>query len=160
MQLYKISDNYAALMDMSGEIPQDALQDTLEGIQEDFNDKAIAIRQVLKNMDTTAIDEEIKRLQAIKKRVTTRKEWLTNYLRENMIECGIQKIDSDLVNITLRKAGKKLEIVSEKEIPANYQTLVPASWTINRAQITKDLKAGIDVPGCELVDAKQGLTIK
>jgi hypothetical protein len=160
MKLYEMVGNYKALMDMSDDIPEDALIDTLESITDELEVKGANIVKVMSNMDTSPIECEIKRLQAMKKSIDSRKAWLKSYLRDGMVSCDIDKIKWDTGSVTLRKAGVMVEITSEKDLPTEYKTLVPASWTVNKRQILSDLKAGIDIPGAELIDAKQGIIIR
>ena len=162
--MYELTKQMKGLQELmeSGEVSQDDLADTLEGLSGDLMAKGQDVLHFLANLegDIKAYDDEVKRLAARKKTLVNHHTWLKEYLRTNMIECEITKITCPVFTATLRKPGKKVEIVSEEELPTSYQTLVPASWQINKVQITKDLKAGIDVPGARLVDAKQGLVIK
>ncbi len=150
-----------ALID-EGELDAETLQDTLEGLGTDLQEKGENVLLFLANLagDIQAFDAEIKRMTARKKTLQRNHDWMKEYLRTNMIENGIQKIECPVFTATLRKPGKKVEITNEKDLPVEYQTLVPASWTINKVQIGKDLKAGIEIPGAKLVDAKTPITIK
>jgi len=160
LTLYKIAENFNGLMNLSDEIDAETLTDTLSGIEMEFKDKSVNIVRVIQNMSTIAVDDEIARLTAIKRRINDRKQWLKTYLRDQMIACGITKIESDLFTITLRKPTKMVEITDEKDLPVEYQEMVPASWKIKKVQILKDLKADVEIPGAKLVDSKQGITIK
>ena len=159
MKLYEIKDNYLALMNLSDEIPPEALADTLESINGELKEKAVNIVHVIKNMDTVVIDTEIKRLQAMKNRVTERKKWLVNYLRDNMVYCGIERIESDLINISLRKAPKIVSIDDSDLIPDSYKETV-TEVKIDKNVLKRELKAGTSIPGCSLIDGKRGLQIR
>ena len=138
------------------------LADTLEVLTGDLIAKGKDVLLFMANLagDIAAFDTEIKRMTARKKTMQVNHDWLKEYLRTNMIECAITKIESPVFTAALRKAGKMVEITDEEALPVEYQTLIPASWNINKRQILKDLKAGIEIPGARLIDAKQGLTIK
>jgi len=150
-----------ALID-EGEMDAETLHDTLDGLTTDLQEKGQGVLHVLANLDgdIKAYDAEIKRMTARKKTLANHHNWLKEYLRTNMVDSGITKIECPLFTASLKKAAKMVEITSEKLLPTNYKTLVPASWTVNKAQILNDLKAGIEIPGAGLTDAKQGLTIK
>ena len=162
--MYELTEQMKGLQALieSGEMDSEILQDTMDGLNTDLLDKGQDVLHFLANLagDITAYTDEVKRLTARKKALVNHHAWLKEYLRSNMIECEITKIESPVFTATLRKATKMVEIVSEEDLPVTHQTLVPASWQINKAQIAKDLKAGIDVPGARLVDAKQGLLIR
>ena len=164
MHLYELTEQFKGLQSLmdSGEMSADELGDTIEGLSGDLLAKGKDVLLFMANLagDIAAFDVEIKRMTARKKTLQANHNWLRFYLRDNMIECDITKIESPVFTATLRKAGVMVEITSENDLPVSYQTMVPASWKINKAQILKDLKAGIEIPGARLVDAKQGLTIK
>lgn len=162
--LYELSAQMKGLQLLidDGEMSADDLADTLEGLTGDLKAKGSDVLLFMANLegDIAAFDTEIKRMTARKKTMQNNHDWLKNYLRTNMIDCGITKIQSPVFTAALRKPTKMVEITDEKDLPVKYQTMVPASWKINKAQILKDLKAEIEIPGARLVDAKQGLTIK
>ncbi len=77
-KLYEITAKHKALQEI--EVPEDgtmdeAIKDTFEMIEGDFNDKAVAMVKVTRNMDAdvSSIDDEIKRLQARNKTITNYK---------------------------------------------------------------------------------------
>jgi len=162
--MYELTKQFKGLQELieEGEMDAETLKDTLDGLNTDLKEKGQDVLHFLANLDgdIKAYDDEIKRMTARKKSLQNHYDWLKEYLRTNMIETGITKIKCPVFTATLRKPGKKVEIVDEKVLPVDYQTLVPASWQINLVQIGKALKAGVDVPGARLVDAKQGLVIK
>ena len=162
--MYELTQQMEGLQALieTGEMDAEMLQDTLDGLNTDLMDKGQDVLHFLANLagDISAFDVEIKRMAARKKSLQNNHDWLKEYLRTNMIANGITKIECPVFTATLKKPGKKVDVFSENDLPTEYQTLVPASWNINRVQISKDLKAGIEIPGAKLVDAKQPLTIK
>ena len=164
MKLYELSAQMKGLQLLidDGEMTAADLADTLEGLTGDLMDKGGDVLLFMANLagDIAAFDSEIKRMTARKKTLQNNHDWLKDYLRLNMIECGITKIESPVFTATLRKPSKMVEITSEDDLPVSYQTMVPASWKINKKQILDDLKAGIEIPGAKMIDSKQGLTIK
>jgi len=164
MKLYELTEQMQGLQALidEGELDPEILQDTMEGLNTDLMAKGKDVLLFMANLDgdIKAFTDEIKRMTARKKTLVNSHDWLKNYLRLNMIDCGITKIESPVFTATLRKAGKMVEITDEKALPTEYQELVPATWKILKAKIAKDLKADIDIPGARLIDAKRGLTIK
>lgn len=162
--MYELSKQMQGLQSLidEGEMDAETLQDTLDGLTTDLQVKGEGVMQYLANIDgdIAAYKAEIQRLSARKKTMENHHAWLKEYLRTNMIESGITKIECPVFTATIRKAGKMVNITNEKDLPTKYQTLVPASWTINKVQILNDLKDGIDIPGAELTDAKQAIVIK
>ena len=163
MHLYELSDQMQGLMALieEGELDQDTLDDTLEGIHGLIGDKAQGILAVMANLgaSASAYGAEIKRMQARKKTLDNHQSWLKEYLRSNMARCNITKIESDVFTATLGKPGKSVEIVHPEMVPEFYKETV-TEIKIAKAPIAKALKAGDDVPGCRLVDSQAPLTIK
>lgn len=111
MKLYEISDQYAALMDMADDIPADALADTLESIQADFDEKAINVALVIQNLksDENQLKEEIDRLVSKKKAIKARQDQLREYLLTNMQAVKKKPIKSPLICITLKRTPAKID---------------------------------------------------
>jgi|FLOH01.1.fsa_nt_gi glutamine synthetase type III len=161
--LYELTEQNKELQILAeqGEIDAETLADTMEGIQGSFEEKGIAVIQVAANLDSDieAIDHEIKRLQARKKSVVNKKEWMREYLRSNMEQSGIDNIKCPLFSITLRKATKQLEITDETKIPADYLDIKTVVSPMKR-EILAALKTGEYIPGCQLKDSARSLLIK
>jgi len=164
MKLYELTEQMQGLQSLidEGELDPVILEDTMEGLQTDLMVKGKDVLLFLANLDgdIKAFDDEIKRMTARKKTLVYSHAWLKDYLRINMIECGISKIESPIFTATLRKATKMVEITDESSLPVEYQQLVPATWKILKQAIAKDLKAGVEIPGATLIDGKQALLIK
>jgi hypothetical protein len=135
------------------------INDTLEAIEGEFEEKAKNIGFVNANMAARieAIDSEIKRLQAMKKVEVNKQEALKDYLRHNMQQCDITKIECDLFTITLRKPSDVCVIDDEEKIPQDYWKVVKS---VDKALIKRALKDGHEVDGASLQAGKAGLMIK
>jgi len=72
--LYNLTNQYLSLQDL--DLPEEVLVDSLEGLKGEIDIKAENIIHVLANMDTTAIDAEIKRLQSLKRSIVNRRDAL------------------------------------------------------------------------------------
>lgn len=92
--LYEISEQYKALLELSDDIPEDALRDTLEALDGEFDSKADNIACVIKDLDGYAlsIKEEVERLEKKRKSAIRRSENLKSYLFEQMLAIGKTKI--------------------------------------------------------------------
>lgn len=156
-QLYKLKDQYNELQSMDFD-PQ-VFNDTLEALDGEISDKAQNIGFVNANMTAKieAIDNEIKRLQAMKKIEQNKQNSLKDYLRNNMEQMGIKKIECDLFSITLRKPVDVVSIDNPDEVPRDFYKVVES---IDKALIKKALKDGHEVKGASLKAGKPGLLIK
>ena len=158
-KLYDIAKDYIGLLE--SDIPEDQLQDCLESIEDAIEEKASNIIAVVMTLDadTSAIDEQIKRLQVRKKAIIGNKERLKEYLRYNMEQTGINKIKHPLFSITLGKLSVTAEITDEKLIPDDYVN-VKTEIVADKRKILSDLKSGVVIPGVVLSEGKTRLLIK
>ena len=89
MKLYEITNDLRELHALaeSGELTEEMIADTVEGLDMQFEDKArgvlIVRSQMLSNVDV--ISAEIDRLTALKKSAANSAERLTDYLKMNML---------------------------------------------------------------------------
>lgn len=161
-KLYEISEQYKELQALAeDETMAEAVADTLEGIQGEFDDKAKAISSMVLNMDgdIEPIDSAIARLQARKKVIQNKQESLKNYLRENMTRCDIKKIACPLFTVTLVQGREIAFIDNEEALPEDYLS-VKTTISPDKTAITKALKEGVEIPGAHLERAKSSVRIK
>lgn len=157
-KLYEITKDYIAMQNEDMEPEQ--LADCLESIQGAIEEKGGNIVSLIQNWQggVDAIDVQIKRLQAMKKATVSRQDKLKEYLRYNMVESGVTKIEHPLFKISIRKPTQKVEIVDLDLIPDEF-IKVEVTEKPDLMAIKKQLKLG-DVAGVRLVDGTPSLTIK
>lgn len=143
------------------DVPEEAMRDTLDGIEGMFNDKAVRIVHVIANSDTDvdAISAEIKRLSERKRSIELAQDRLREYLRFNMEATGISKISSPLFTITLAAGRDMVEIYDEAALPDEF-VRVKTVVSPEKADILKALKSGIEVPGATITKSKSSVRIK
>lgn len=157
-----ISEQYRGLLDLAktDDLPIEAIKDTLDGIEGEFNDKALKIVDVISSVegDIAQIDAEIDRLTARKKTIANRNQSIRDYLQNNMEACGITKIECPLFTITLA-AGRDIVVIdNEDELPDEYIT-VKTSTAPDKKELLKALKNGA-VAGAHIEKSKSSLRIK
>ena len=167
-KLYELTQDLRGLQDLADDLDLSngdasmgqAIEDTFQGLEMQFNDKAVAIIKVAENLkaDTAIIDAEIKRLTDRKKAINNRQEALKDYLRYNMEASGIKKIECPLFTISLGKAPDKVQIIDESAIPDEFiRTKVEIAP--DKVALAKALKDGKEIPGASLVQGKPSLRI-
>jgi uncharacterized protein YeeX (DUF496 family) len=160
--LYHLTKDFQSLQKLGEEdMPLEAIQDTLEAIGGEFEDKAVNVIKYSMGVegDIKNIDDEIARLREIKTRKAKHVASLRDYLRDNMTVTGITKISCPLFSITLGKPTTKVDIVSEQDLPDEYVDLKTVI-TPNKRLILADLKAGKEIPGAGLIEGQARLLIK
>ena len=158
-KLYEIANDYLGFLE--ADIPEEDLKECLESIEGAFEEKAsniLAVNETLKG-DVSAIDEQIRRLQARKKAITTSQDNLKEYLRYNMEQTGMTKIKHPLFSVSLGKPTVTCDVIDTDFLPDEYVETVVSIKPDKRA-ILKALKAGDEVPGAVLSTGKSRLLIK
>lgn len=161
--LYKLTEQHKELLKLAEESDdmKIAVADTFESLDGEFNDKAISLITVEKNMesDVLAINAEVERLTKRKQVIVNRQNSMKEYLRVNMEETGISKISCPLFTITLKKGRDMVQIQDEDKIPTDYLN-IKTSVTPMKREILADLKAGNEIAGTILVKSKSSILIK
>jgi len=164
MTLYEITDTYKNFLEMveTGEIPEEAIADTLEGLQGDFNDKADNIACMFKNLsaDVTAMKVERDALNDRIKSKQSKADSLKHYLSESMKALELFKIETARNAISFRKSTSCF-IANEEDFKQKHSELCNKEIVVSipKADIAKLLKDGQEISGAEL-KVSQNLQIK
>jgi hypothetical protein len=160
--LYEMAGAYRQLMETLSEGDFDAttIADTVEasGIVDDIAQKAAGIEMVARSLEVhvPAVDAEIERLTALKKRRQNAAKGLRDYLRANMQAMGITKLESPLFVIKLQNNPAAVDVFEPGLIPAEFMTQpAPPPPAPDKKAIAGALKAGIDIPGARLVQGQR-----
>ena len=166
MQLNKITGQYLELSNLAGdpdsELTAESIQNTLESIEGEFNDKAVAVTHIINEMglDVEKINSEITRLQKRKTVLVNRNNYISDYLKQNMISADITNIKCPLFSITLAKGRDIVSVHNEFELDDEYVT-VKTSISPDKRKILKALQLDPDsVKGATLTKTEQSLRIK
>lgn len=160
MKLYELTEQYQQVQNLE-DLPEEALADTLEGIEGEIADKAEGIMMAVQNLNA-----EIEALRAHKKAIdarisarVNRAEAIKDYLRHNMEASGIKQITCPLFTINCVQGREIAEVEDINKLKGGYVT-VKVTQAANKAKILEDLKAGTDVKGAKLARAKSSIRIK
>lgn len=161
--LYEITDKHKELLALAEENEDmaQAVEGTMELIEGEFNEKALSLVNVMKNIGASipSIDAEIARLQARKKTIENNQKHMTNYLKTNMEASGISKIECPLFTITLAKGRDIVGVDNEEEIPAEYMNYKTSASPMKK-EILADLKEGKKIDGVSLIKSANSIRIK
>lgn len=157
LSLYQLSNNYLEALDFltdpEADLPAEAINDTLEALGGELEDKAVNVAKFLRNMEAAA--EAIKAAEADmarrRKTLESRAKWLKDYLKGNMEACGISKIECPYFKIAIQKNPAAVQIVDESAIPDHFKEQV-VTWRINKTAIKEAIKAGKEVSGAALAN--------
>lgn len=164
MKLYELVGQYRALehLETTDDIPAEVIQDTLEGLTGQLQEKATNVALFIRNLDATAdaIDDAAAKMKDRAGVLRRRAESLKEYLLFNMQSSGITKIDSPYFTLSVRTNPPSVVIDNEAEIPEEYKVQPPPPPPrIDKQAIARDIKAGKEVPGCH-TEQRQRLEVK
>ena len=168
MKLYEITSEMRVLDELflscideeTGEVKDDGVIDILEQeLKLQLQTKGAGIIKSFKNSEAmlNGVDEEIKRLQALKKTISNQINSRKEYIVRNMEMMGITKIETELGNLSLRKS-KSVNIYDESLIDKKFIE-IETKEKISKTEIKKAIEAGENVQGANIVE-KNSLNIK
>jgi hypothetical protein len=153
MNLYQITQEaqyLAALLETEELTPE--LEAELLINQEQLQTKGINYAKVIANYqsESDAIDAEIKRLKTMKESRDKKVTWLTESLKKAMLVSGIEKIESPLFKISLRRS-EAVEVEIPEALPVDWQ-VKKVTITADKVAIKKAIKEGYSITGARLVE--------
>lgn len=156
MNLYELSNEYNLILqdDITLEEKEKALTEISVGILQ----KSAGLIKVNQNFDATVktLDEEIKRLQAIKKSVEGKQDRFKEYVLKCMVVLGEDKLETPIGKISIKKCPMSVEVVDAAIIPKEYIKMKPE---VDKAAIKEVFKQdGLMVEGTSIITDK--LTIQ
>lgn len=144
------------------DLPPEVVQSTLESLQFPVEQKAAHVAAFVRNLEATAdqIRQAEKSMSDRRKALESRASHVKQYLMDNMLACGISKIEHSLFRISIRKNPASVVVFDEQLVPAYYlRDVPPPPPALDRRLIGQAIKDGYDVPGARL-ECGQRLEIK
>ena len=159
MKLYQLSQQYNAIKEM--DLDEEVIQDTLEALQGDIEDKADNITKLIRELELSAEAKkaEANRLWESAASDLKKSESLKKYLEMNLIHAGIKKIDTGLFKIGFLK-GREVVEVDESKLPDNYWKVEEVRKPMSKTDLKVRLKSGVEIDGVKLTRKPDTLQIK
>ena len=135
------------------DLDEQTIKDTLEGMQFPVEEKAKNVALFVRNIEATvdSIKDAEKRMAQRRKLLENKIVSINDYLKSNMEACGITKIESPYLTLTIKKNPPSVQIERDDLIPAQYMKQPePPPPSPDKKAIGEALKAGEIVPGCSL----------
>jgi hypothetical protein len=149
----------AALKERYGEIDDETLKDTLEGIS-DLPEAVVAV--IRSSLDDEAyivgLKGRLDELQARLSRLRDRYEKKRAIARWAMVEADLDKVMAEDLSVSLREGGERLEVIDERRVPEVF--FVPQPARLDRKSLTEALKRGEMVNGALLVMADPTISVR
>lgn len=153
VKLHELSSKYEKLYQLADSIDEETFEDTLQAIEEPLQEKAINVAKLILTWDDdiSTLDNEIKRLQALKKSIVSRQNRTKEYLLFCLNKAGIKKVNDVKYPLTIRNYSK-VDIKEFEKLPEEY--LRYKEPEANKTLIKQALKNNIHVPGAEIIDTQ------
>lgn len=166
MRLYELTAELSEFLERidEGDIPEEAIADTLESITMDIEDKADNIACMLKSLEAeiTAIKAEATRLVERGRAKEKTYDRIKEYLAENLQRVGMDKLETARNKIAFRKSESvevdEATFLGWADVHRD-DLLTYTAPKANKTAIKKALKDGEAIPGAQIV-VKANLQIK
>jgi hypothetical protein len=158
--LYELAHSYrdAAEKLSDLDLPPEVIEDTLESLSGDLEEKATNTAMVVRNIEAmaAAIKEAEATMAARRKALENRAARVRDYLLANMLVAGIQKVECPYFKLAVRDNPAAVEVFQPELIPAQFMKQPePPPATPDKTAIKEAIKAGQEVPGCRLQVGKR-----
>lgn len=157
MNLYTITQDFNDLLDMLNQAQEEndldqvaLIESGLEITQDNFKDKATNYVKFIRSEEAglSAIDEEIKRLTALKKSKVSKIDNLEARLSNSMQSIGFDKFDLGLFKLSFRKSTS-VEVLDVEQLPEGFKR-VKTTVDADKIAIKKAIEAGQEVTGASI----------
>ena len=153
MNLYEITQEaqYLAVLLETEELTAE-LEEALIINQDQLQAKAVNYAKVITNYqaESDAIDQEIKRLKAMKDSREKKIEWLKESVKKAMLVSGIEKVESPLFKLSVRRS-EAVEVDVVEALPSAFQN-VKNVVTADKVAIKEAIKRGEFVMGARIIE--------
>lgn len=159
MSLYELSSTVEQMLN-NDELYDPETGELLPGLVEalsDTREKAVSVAAYILNMGAQldAMTEHVRRIEARRKALELRQDKLCQYLAFNMRRTGITELKADDSTFTAKlfiERDASVEIYDERQVPQQFwKAPKPPEPKPSKAEITKAIKAGEEVPGARIV---------
>lgn len=156
--LYELTNDWLQLMDMleDGEVDEDVINDTLEGLDYEIEQKADGYARVIRNLesDVAGLKTEIDRMAKMKTVIENNIARLKKNLQKAMELTGKTKFKTDLFSFNIQNNPSSVVIDAESvdDIPIEYLVTQPPK--IDKKKISETIKAGVDLHFAHLEQTK------
>ena len=153
MNLYEIESQYMAILDEvainDGELTPE-LEEQLIITEQQLQGKSVAYLSVIKSNEaiTNQIDEEIKRLQAMKNRATATNDYLKSRLLDAVKRFGA--FEAGLVKFGTRKSSS-IEVDNVNGLPKEFK-VINIVESADKKKLKEAIQAGEEIEGVRLVE--------
>lgn len=161
--LYNITNNFMEIIENfeNGEYTEQEYNQLMSRVCEDLQNKSTNIIAIIRNNEILAnsIKMEEKRLKENREKIENSLDKLKNYVKENMEKLTIEKIETEIGTLSIRKNPLSVEIENETEIPEEFKK-IKTEIAVDKTAIKNHFKeTGEIVKGTRIINNKTSLVI-
>lgn len=159
--LYDIKNRFVELMN-NEELTEEEVNELGQVLATELQNKSTNIVAYDRNINSwiDSLKNEIDRLTDMKKALEEKHDRFKEYVKSNMEQLGLKKIDTELGSLSITKNPVSVEIISVADVPSEYKQEV-VTTKIDKRAIAQWYKDTGEVPqGCSIIDNKTSLRIK
>lgn len=154
LRLYEIADTYLRALENLADVedlPEQAIADTLEGLQGEFEDKAVNVGAYIRTVEAeaSAIEEACKGMERRQRSLTRHAERLRVYVKTHMERTGLPKLKNHYLTLRIQNNPPSVVIENDGLVPEQFKRTETVT-NLLRAEIARALKAGEKVTGARL----------
>ena len=168
MKLYEIANEYEELLAAieEGEIPEEAIADTLEAVQGMLEEKADNLACYIKNLlaEVKAIKDEEEKLAERRKAKEKRADQLKAFLGNALQRAGMTKLETARNKLSFRSSAgvvisdeETFIAWAEEKAPDLVKVTVAKKVALSAVQAA--IKSGVEIEGA-VIEQRQNLQIK
>jgi hypothetical protein len=149
--LYNITNRFIELLSRD-DLTTEEVKELGENLALELKNKAenIVKYNFILESDINALNEEIERLNNIKKGIVAKQDKFKEYVKENMEQLDIEKLETTVGKISIKTNPVSVNILNENEIPKEY-IKEKITTSIDKTKIKKDIQSGIEINGATLI---------
>lgn len=162
--LYNITNNFMEIIENfeNGEYTEQEYNKLMSRVCEDLQNKSTNIIAIIRNNEILAnsIKMEERRLKENREKIEKGLEKLKTYVKENMEKLTINRIETEIGTMSIRRNPLSIEIEDETIIPEEFKK-IKTEITIDKTSIKNYFKeTGEIIEGTRIVNNKTSLVIK
>lgn len=162
MNLYELTKDWEGIYQMldNPDIPEDAIMDSIEGIEGIMDIKIESMAKFVRifDGDISIIDSEIERLKELRDSKKNRRSWLLKSIMDMMKATARPKIKTALFSFSIQKNGGKLPIIIKPGCDVPPEWLKPGDPDTTR--IRKHLEEGHELDFATFGERSEHLNIR
>lgn len=139
------------------------VEDTLKSIEDEFDNKAISIAKIYKELKSSseAIEQEIDRLKGKITTIDNNMNSIKKYLLTEMTDINRTEIKDNLISVKIQKVRPSVEIINLNEISGKFIKIIPEEKQPLKNAILEHFGKTGEIPsGVNIITDKKMIVIR